>query len=561
MLGYYLLRGKSERSVAERRTRGFAALYYRFGGWAIDNRWKALAGSFAILALGMFFGSSLKTQYFVEDLQYLAYIDMWLPEDAPLASTQEAALRAEELVRKTAADGVLESVTSWIGGGGPRFWFSAAPEPRQLNYALILLKATDKHHTSHLLPELQRVLSANIPNARIDVRSLETGAPVGAPVAIKVSGDDIPTLRAQAAKLKQILRDVPVSARVRDDWGEETLAVNLHVDPDRANLAGISNYDVAVSSVAAFNGISLATLRDGDKNIPIVARLRMEQRSQVADFENLYVQSQQQNVAVPLKQVASLSYELQPAKVIRLNQFRTITVSAFPLRGALPSEVLNQAMPAIRAWEAELPPGMRMEFSGEYKEQVKGFKQQAVVMAISIALIFLALVIQFKHAIKPLIVFAAIPYGIVGSLAALYVMGEPFGFMAFLGIASLVGVIVSHIIVLFDFIEERHEAGAPLREALLDAGIVRLRPVLITVGATVIALFPLAAHGGPMWESLCYAQIGGLTLSTVVTLVLVPVVYAIFVLDLRLVKWDREQEHTPRVQSKKEAVVHEGAIA
>jgi multidrug efflux pump subunit AcrB len=117
-------------------------------------------------------------------------------------------------------------------------------------------------------------------------------------------------------------------------------------------------------------------------------------------------------------------------------------------------------------------------------------------------------------------------------------MDAPFGFTGFLGIASLVGVIVSHVIVLFDFIEEKHAEGAPLQEALLDAGIMRLRPVMITVGATVIALFPLAAHGGPLWEPLCYAQIGGLTVATFVTLLLVPVLYAIFVLDLKLVKWE-----------------------
>jgi multidrug efflux pump subunit AcrB len=158
-------------------------------------------------------------------------------------------------------------------------------------------------------------------------------------------------------------------------------------------------------------------------------------------------------------------------------------------------------------------------------------------MLVSIGMIFLALVVQFRNAVKPLIVFAAIPYGMVGALAALRVMHASFGFMAFLGIASLVGVIVSHIIVLFDFIEEKHEEGEPLVEALLDAGIMRLRPVLITVGATVIALFPLAAHGGPLWEPLCYAQIGGLTIATFITLLLVPVLYSIFVLDLRIVKW------------------------
>ena len=182
-----------------------------------------------------------------------------------------------------------------------------------------------------------------------------------------------------------------------------------------------------------------------------------------------------------------------------------------------------------------------MEIGGEYEEQVKGFKNLAMVLLISIVLIYLALVFQFKHAIKPLIVFAAIPFGVVGALLALWVMGTPFGFMAFLGIISLIGVIVSHIIVLFDFIEERHEAGEPLMEALLDAGIMRLRPVLITVAATVIALFPLAAHGGPLWEPLCYAQIGGLTVATFVTLLLVPVIYAMFVLDLKLVKWDARE--------------------
>jgi AcrB/AcrD/AcrF family/Transposase len=141
-------------------------------------------------------------------------------------------------------------------------------------------------------------------------------------------------------------------------------------------------------------------------------------------------------------------------------------------------------------------------------------------------------------AIKPLIVFAAVPYGAVGALFAIWVMGSPFGFMGFLGIVSLVGVIVSHIIVLFDFIEEKHAEGEPFEQAVLDAGIMRLRPVMITVGATVIALIPLAMHGGPLWEPMCYAQIGGLVAATFITLLLVPVIYSICVLDLRIVKWE-----------------------
>jgi multidrug efflux pump subunit AcrB len=199
--------------------------------------------------------------------------------------------------------------------------------------------------------------------------------------------------------------------------------------------------------------------------------------------------------------------------------------------------VLALARPRLSAFERALPPGYKMEIGGEEEEQVKGNNELGVVMLVSVIAIFITLVFQFRNAFKPLIVFSAIPFGVVGGLASLVIMNTPFGFMAFLGIVSLIGVIVSHVIVLFDFIEEMHAQGEPLREALLDAGIVRLRPVLITVGATVFGLIPLALHGGPLWEGLCYTQIGGLTFATVITLLLVPVLYAIFVLDLKIVTW------------------------
>jgi multidrug efflux pump subunit AcrB len=225
-------------------------------------------------------------------------------------------------------------------------------------------------------------------------------------------------------------------------------------------------------------------------------------------------------------------------KIRRRNQFRTVTVSTFPVPGTLPSEVLAGARPGLDRLSASLPPGYRLEIGGEEEEQVSGFSEMAGVMVISVIAIYLALVVQFRNAVKPLIVFSAIPFGAIGAIVTLAIMGAPFGFMAFLGVASLIGVIVSHVIVLFDYIEEAHEHGVPLRDALLEAGVARLRPVIVTVGATVFGLVPLAMHGGPLWEGLCYTQIGGLTVATVVTLVLVPVLYAIAVLDLKVVRWD-----------------------
>jgi multidrug efflux pump subunit AcrB len=324
---------------------------------------------------------------------------------------------------------------------------------------------------------------------------------------------------------------------VRDDWDQEGFQVTLKVDPDRANLAGVTNEDVAISSTAAISGQVVTTLRRGDEQIPVVARLRMEERAQLSDVQNLYVYSSQNTSRVPLLQVSSIQNEMKTLRINHLEHFRTISVRCFPVAGALASEVYAEALPKLEELRKSLPPGYRIDVSGERAKQLQGFADLSVVMTVSIIAIFIALVVQFRHAVKPLLVFAATPYGVMGALIALYVMGAPFGFMAFLGIASLIGVIVSHVIVLFDFIEERHELGEPLEEALLDAGIVRLRPVLITVGATITALIPLALHGGPLWKPLCYAQIGGLLVATVVTLILVPVLYAIFVLDLKIVTW------------------------
>jgi multidrug efflux pump subunit AcrB len=554
LIGYYLLRPKAEPTLEERRKSGFAALYYKVGAFSIKHRWAFLSASLLVIASGGFFMSQLKTNFFPQDLQYLSYVDVWLPEDAPVAATNRIALQVENAVEREAAvyakehakdkdhpTPLLKSITTFVGGGGPRFWFSVTPEQRQPNYAQVVMEVEDKHETPHFVVELQKALSAEITGARVDVRQLEIGPPVGIPVAIRISGEDIPTLRRLAAQLTDIFRAIPDARRMRDNWGPESFTVRLKTDPDKANLSGLTNYDVAAASASAISGAKVGVLREGDKQIPVVARLRMEERSQLSDMSSLYVYSQQGTQKVPLQSISDVVYDMKTEKLQRRNQFRTISVSAFPAPGVMSSEVLKAAMPRIDALKASLPVGYTLEIGGEYEEQVKGFKNLSVVMLISIVLIYLALVFQFRHAVKPFVVFAAIPYGTVGALACLWLMGSAFGFMAFLGVASLIGVIVSHIIVLFDFIEERHEAGEPLQDALLDAGIMRLRPVLITVAATVIALFPLAAHGGPLWEPLCYAQIGGLTFATVVTLLLVPVIYATFVLDLKLVKWDRHE--------------------
>ncbi len=553
LISSFLLQSRAETPIETRRQHGFTGWYYRTARKAIEHRKLCLAASLILLIAGGVVFATLKPQFFPKDLQYFSYIDVWLPEDSPVSATSAVTQQVESITRQVAEDygrrhpehgrpkEVLQSMTTFVGGGGPRFWSSATPEDRQTNYAQVILRTKDNHDTTPLLALLQSELDRRVPGAMIDTRTLETGKPVGIPVQVRISGEDVTRLRLEAEKLKQIFRDVPIAARVRDDWGDPSSREVVHVDADRANMAHVTNADVAGSIDAALHGVTAGVLRDGDKQISIVGRMRMEQRAQLSELHNLYVFPQQGMHPVPVDQVATISLEPVVSKTKRFDQYRTITVQCWPSEGHLASEVLSAAMPRLKEFQKQLPDGFIFRFAGEQKEQVSGFGDLTVVLVICVFAIYLALLAQFKHAFKPLIVFAAIPYGVAGAVFALAIMGQPFGFMAFLGIISLIGVIVSHIIVLFEFIEERREAGEDLEMALIDAGILRLRPVMITVAATVIALFPLAAHGGPLWEPLCYAQIGGLTIATFVTLGLVPVLYSFVVLDLKLIHWEQAE--------------------
>jgi multidrug efflux pump subunit AcrB len=564
LLGYYVLRAPTKPALpaSVRREQGFTRVYARTAKALIDHRWLAFGMSLLVLAVGGFSFTQLKQQFFPDDVQYWSYVDIWLPNDAPLSSTNEIAQRAEANLREVAdaygrahpgKDGkprpILQSLTTFVGGGGPRFWSSVSPELQQLNYAQIIIQVEDKEDTHALAGEWQAALSSSIAGARIDVRELQLN-PVEMPVQIQIAeqadigtgADDSAVLRGLAGQVAEILRTTPLAARVRDDWSEQTVGVSLQIDPGRANLAGVTNADVALSSTVAMNGHNVTSLRENNKEIPVIARLRMEERAQLSDIRNLYVSSSNSTMKVPLSAISRVENTIQTQRIRRLEHFRTITVSAFPVGGALASEVMKGARPRLNAFAAALPAGYTMRISGEQAKQESSFKELILVLAMSIFLIYLALLLQFDHAVKPFLVFAAAPYGVVGALVALAVMGTPFGFMAFLGIVSLIGVIVSHIIVLFDFIEEMREKGEPLEQALIDAGIERLRPVMITVAATVLALVPLAMHGGPLWQPLCYAQIGGLSAATFVTLLFVPVLYSIAVLDLKIVKWEVPSE-------------------
>jgi multidrug efflux pump subunit AcrB len=546
LLGQYLLRGQSGMEAGlESGARGsrFARLYNGFSEFCMVHKWASLASCIVILGGAFSLVPLIGTNFFPKDLHNVVTINLFLSEGTPIRQTKAEAMKTIELVESLIGPEV-KAYTTFIGAGGPRFWLSIVPEQPAANYAQILVHTYESRHTERLAIRLKRELPALVPAARIVVQQIETGPPVGVPVQVRLQGADLATIRRLGEQVKGFMRSFPGTIEIQDDWDPEYLQLALHVDPDRAKLSGVTHQDVASAMSGGLSGSVTTTIRERDRLIPVTLRLRPDERSRLEDIMTLDTFSATGGgQRVSLDQVGSFRTELVSPKIARRDNERCLTVKCDTVAGVLPSR-LNEFLDAqLTQAQKYWPPGYRFAFGGEKEEQAKGFGSMAVAMVASILAIYIALVIQFNSLTKPLIVFAAVPFGMVGGLMGLLIFDVPLGFFALLGLSSLAGVIISHVIVLFEYIEEAHERGEPLRRAVIDAALVRLRPVLVTVLATVGGLIPLVIKGGPLWEPLCYVQIAGLLVATLVTKVVVPVLYVIFVEDLKLIKWAEPGEH------------------
>lgn len=558
LLGFYMLKGqKGFEGSGGQPARGFPRLYKTFVEWCIAHRFRTTAVALVVLTGGVMLTRAIGTSFFPKDLHDVFVVNLDLPEGSPIRETREVALDA--IRRIDALEGEhIRSYTTFVGAGGPRFWLSIEPEQRADNYAQILVHTTSSAATAAVVMRLKEQLPLQVAKARVRCQELETGPPIGVPVQLRLYGPEVTALRQLAAAVKERLRSIPGTVDIHDDWGDPVFQMTLNIDADRTAMSGLTHQDVATTVAAGLSGFSVGQIRERDKLIDIALRLRPSERSRLDELFSLTTVNTGTGAQLPLQQLAAFEPQIVTPKIRRRDHERCITVRADTVTGVLPSEIvdrLQSLLPSGTSPGAEstdlvpFPPGYRWEFGGEKFEQDKGFKSLSLALVVSFLAIFLALVLQFNSATQPLLVFAAVPFGIVAGLIGLLVFGSSFGFMAFLGVASLAGLIISHVIVLFDFIDEMRHKGEPLRQAVVDAGLARLRPVLVTVLACVGGLIPLAMSGGPLWEPMCYVQIVGMLVATVVTLVLVPVLYVIFVEDLRLVRWEQDAPaHVPATE-------------
>lgn len=463
--------------------------------------------------------------------------ELRLPIGTPLARTEEMVIAIERYLNNTlrvtaeeaeAGQHGLVNWTAFIGEGAPRFYLSYGPEPASPEYAIFLLNATDRAFVDEAVARLREHCQL-YPGLRATIEPLASGPPAGSPIEVRISGRESDEVFRLVGRVTDHLRQMIGPREITDDWGARSKKLLIKIDEDRAQRAGISNQDVALSLQTVFSGITSTEFREGDKVIPVTLR-----SSQAGDFDlrrigSINVFSQTSGRSVPATQVADVEVVWQGANIRRRDRLKTVAVQADLEPGFTAKQVTQELLPWLEEESRDWPLGYSWEIGGE--DEASNDANASIVEKLPIAglLIVLLLVGQFNSLRRPLIILLTIPLGLIGVVIGLLVLRSYFGFMTFLGVVSLAGIVINNAIVLLDRIQiEQEQNGLTAQQAIVESAQRRLRPIVLTTFTTLGGMIPLYLDGGPMFESMAIAIMFGLVFATLLTLGVVPVLYALF---------------------------------
>jgi multidrug efflux pump subunit AcrB/outer membrane protein TolC len=525
--GFFIKKGLHDPS-AEQKDKKPTALdymqryYNRIIVWAMQNRKKVLIAAVITFVTGIGILSLVRKQFFplAERDQFI--LDVWLPEGSRIEATDAAVRHIEAVLSK---DQEVRSYASFLGSSFPRFYYNVNPVPTAPNFAQILVNTRHVKGTPKLVEQLREQLPPVVPEAKVFAKELQQGDVMEAPLEVRIVGDDLNTLRSIGDQVQNILNHTPGAIYVHTDWHEEQMLAGVDLRQEVANRLGFTNTTVANELAGSFDGETVSTFWEGDRDVDIDLRLDPAQRQTFQNVSDTYLLSPITGARVPVGAVAALSPEWHPGRIVRRNGVRTLTVRAFPDRGRLASQILTDAKKQIR--NLQLPPGYRIEYGGEDENQRETFGEMRDALGISLVLIFLILLLQFRTLADALIVMAAFPLALPGAALGLFVTHNPFGFTAFIGVISLGGLVVRNSIILVDYIHERMKHGVELEEATLEAGERRLRPIFLTTMAAAVGVTPMIISRSSMWSPLASVIAFGLLGSMFFTLVVIPVLFVV----------------------------------
>ena len=525
---------KANKTRGENHQSRFYTAYVRTLLLVLKNRiisFLVIGCLFAIAVVGL---GTVPNIFFPANDRATFTLEVELPVGTPLARTDQVTREIEAFMHaQLRADEQQGGVTTWatfIGSGAPRFSIGYGPKPPNPNYAISLVNVSDDQlMLIDMIPQLKAFVRATFPDVDATIRPLELGAPAWPPVSIRISGRENDTLFNIVDAVRERLRNTPGTLQVSDDWGPRTKKAVIDIDNTRTRLAGITHEDIATSMQSYFSGITATQFREDEDLIPIILRSSAARERDHARFGSIDVYSQQSGKAVPFEQVADVRLAFQPGVIERRDRLRTVTLESLLQPGFTAQQVVGELRPWLAETAAAWPFGYGWEFGGEVETSGKANDAIAEKVPVGGIIILMLLVVQFNSIRKPTIILLTIPLALIGVTFGLIVARSYVGFMTLLGIISLAGIVINNAIVLLDTIRINiEEKGIQAQKAILLAAKQRLRPILLTTATTIGGMLPLWLGGGPMWEPMAVSIIFGLLFSTLLTLVVVPLLYSVF---------------------------------
>ena len=502
----------------------FYNTFRRMVNWCVLHRWVTIGATVGIFALGIVGMGSVQQQFFPDSSRPEILVDIWSPEGTSFAANQAVAQRVEQ---RLMAEAGVTSVTTWVGSGVPRFYLPLDQVFPQTNVSQMIVLPKDLKVRETLRVKLPALLATEFPEVRGRVKLLPNGPPVPYPVQFRVVGIDPLALRQRADEVKAVMRQNTNMRGVNDNWNESVKVVRLEVDQSKARALGVSSQSIAQAARTLLTGSTVGQFRETDKLIDIVLRQPLDERQAITDIGNAYLPTAS-GKSIPLSQIAKPVLAWEPGVMWRENRDYAITVQGDiveGLQGATVSAELEPLLKAVEAkWRADGINGYRIEVAGAVEESSKGSASIAAGLPIMLFLTFTLLMLQLQSFSRAVLVFLTGPLGIAGVAGALILLGRPFGFVALLGVIALMGMIQRNSVILIDQIEQDRAQGVPAWDAIVESAVRRLRPIVLTAAAAVLAMIPLSRS--VFWGPMAVAIMGGLVVATVLTLLALPAMYA-----------------------------------